>query len=43
MVARPLKWIAAELHLGSWTHVANRLHHAKHKAGPENQDEFKLV
>jgi hypothetical protein len=25
----PLKWIAQELNMGVWTHVANRLYHAK--------------
>ena len=24
-----LKWIAAQLHMGVWTHVANRLQNAK--------------
>jgi len=23
-----LKWIAAQLHMGTWTHVANRIYHA---------------
>ena len=32
-----LKWIAAELHMVTWTHVANRLHHAKNQTEPENQ------
>jgi len=26
-----LKWIAAELHMGKWTHVANQLQKAKDK------------
>lgn len=25
----PLKWITAELHMGTWTHVANRLQQAR--------------
>lgn len=38
-----LKWIARELHMGTWTHVANRLQHAKKKAGAENQDGPRLL
>ena len=38
-----LKWIAAELHMGTWTHVANRLQHAKKQAAPEQQNEIKLL
>jgi hypothetical protein len=26
-----LKWIAGQLHMGRWTHIANRLQHAKDK------------
>ena len=26
-----LKWIASELHMGSWTHVSNLLSQTKHK------------
>ena len=25
----PLKWIAAELHMGTWTHLNRLLHNAK--------------
>ena len=38
-----LKWIAKELHMGTWTHVANRLHQTKAKSKPDNQHEFNLV
>jgi REP element-mobilizing transposase RayT len=38
-----LKWIATELHMGTWTHVANRLQNAKGKNEPGNQPEFGLV
>ncbi len=38
-----LKWIAKELHMGDWTHVANRLHKAKGNDYAGNQDQFKLV
>lgn len=38
-----LKWIAAELHMGSWTHLANRLQNAKTNNQSKNQDELKLV
>ena len=41
--AATLKWIAAELHMGTWTHVANRLQNAKGKSEPTNQSEFRLV
>jgi hypothetical protein len=27
----PLKWIAEQLHMGTWTHVANRLQRTKQK------------
>lgn len=32
-----LKWIASELHMGTWTHVANRLSQANGKNGSEHQ------
>ncbi|MCU0784543.1 MAG: hypothetical protein MUF81_10985 [Verrucomicrobia bacterium] len=38
-----LKWIAAELHMGTWTHVANRLQNAKDKNESRQQDELGLV
>ncbi len=38
-----LKWIAKELHMGTWTHVANRLQNAKDKNEPKNQHELNLV
>ena len=38
-----LKWIAKELYMGTWTHVANRLHQTKEKSKPNNQNEFNLV
>ena len=38
-----LKWIAGQLHMGTWTHVANRLQRAKDKSEPNNQHEFTLV
>lgn len=38
-----LKWIAAELHMGTWTHVANRLQKAKRKNESNNQHELGLV
>jgi len=38
-----LKWIAKELHMGTWMHVANRLQKAKGKREPANQPEFGLV
>jgi REP element-mobilizing transposase RayT len=38
-----LKWIAAELHMGTWTHVANLLHHAQGKSETNNQHELSLV
>ena len=37
-----LKWIATELHMGKWTHVANCLQTAKGKSEPTNQSEFNL-
>ncbi len=38
-----LKWIASQLHMGTWTHVANRLQNAKGKHEPKDQTEFSLV
>jgi hypothetical protein len=38
-----LKWIATELHMGTWTHVANRLQTTKGKHDTNNQAEFGLV
>ena len=38
-----LKWIAAELNMGTWTHVANRLQKVKAKNDSNNQSEFGLV
>ena len=38
-----LKWIARELNMGTWTHVANRLQHAKEKGQSTNQNELVLV
>ncbi len=38
-----LKWIATELHMGTWTHVANRLQKMKSKNDSNNQSEFGLV
>ena len=38
-----LKWIAKELHMGTWAHVANRLHQTKVKSKPANQHELNLV
>jgi hypothetical protein len=38
-----LKWIAAELNLGTWTHVANRLQNAKDKNESNQQNELGLV
>ncbi|NOS72050.1 MAG: hypothetical protein HOP33_19260 [Verrucomicrobia bacterium] len=38
-----LKWIAAELNMGTWTHVANRLQNAKGKTEPNNQHELTFV
>ena len=35
-----LKWIAAELNMGTWTHMANRLSH--NSAQPENQPDLNL-
>ena len=35
-----LKWIAAELHMGTWTHVANRLTH--NPAPSDNQPDLNL-
>ena len=33
-----LKWIAKELRMGTWTHVANRLQKTKGKVDTGNQD-----
>ena len=38
-----LKWIAKELHMGDWTHVANRLQKAKVRVNAGHQDQFNLV
>ena len=38
--AATLKWIAAELHMGTWTHVANRRLNAKGKHVPKNHDQL---
>jgi hypothetical protein len=38
-----LKWIANELRMGTWTHVANRLHNAKDKNETNHQHELGLV
>ncbi|MBI2927411.1 MAG: hypothetical protein HYY24_17075 [Verrucomicrobia bacterium] len=38
-----LKWIAEELHMGTWTHVANRLQKAKGKDASDDQNERRLV
>src|ERR1035437_4592239 len=38
-----LKWIAEQLHMGTWTHVANHLQHPKEKSEPNNQHEPRLV
>jgi hypothetical protein len=34
------KWISEQLHMGTWTHAASRLYHAREMA---EQNEFKLV
>ena len=41
--AVPLKWIAKELHMGTWTHVANRLKNAKSENDANKQSELQLV
>ena len=41
--AVPLKWIARELHMGTWTHVANRLKNAKSENDANKQSELQLV
>ena len=41
--ALTLKWIAKALHMGTWTHVANRLQKAKGNVDAGNQDQFNLV
>ena len=38
-----LKWIARELHMGTWTHLANRLKNAKSENDPNKQSELRLV
>jgi hypothetical protein len=38
-----LKWIAAELHMGTWTHVGNRLQNTKDKGKSTNQHELGFV
>ncbi len=38
-----LKWIAAKLHMGIWTHVANRLQNAKVRKEANTQHELDLV
>ena len=38
-----LKWIATELHLGTWTHVANRLQKATGQTQSQNQNELSFV
>ena len=38
-----LKWIAKELHMATWTHVANLLQQTKGKIKSENQHELNLV
>jgi len=37
-----MKWIAEQLRMGTWTHVANRLQHAKINE-LNNQHELTLV
>jgi hypothetical protein len=38
-----LKWIAAHVHMGAWTHVANRLQNVKRVNETNHQNEFNLV
>jgi hypothetical protein len=38
-----LKWIAKELHMGNWTHVANRLQNEKAQNKSNHQHELELV
>ena len=38
-----LKWIAKEMHMGDWTHVANQPQKAKGNIDAGNQDQFQLV
>jgi hypothetical protein len=38
-----LKWLVAELHLGSWTYVANRLRTVKAADENKPQNELNLV
>lgn len=42
-MAVTLKWISAELHMDTWTHVANRLQNANGKKQSNNQHEFGLM
>lgn len=37
-----LKWIAEHLHMGSWTHVSNRLYDAQ-QSNDSNQTQLGLV
>ena len=37
-----LKWISQQLHMGTWSHAASRLYHAKEMAEMDEQNEFKL-
>jgi hypothetical protein len=39
----PLKWIAEQLHMETWTHVANRLQRTKQKNELKNQNELELM
>jgi hypothetical protein len=38
-----MKWIAAELHLGTWAHVANLLRQSQRHTESERLHEFNLV
>jgi hypothetical protein len=38
-----LKWIAEQLYMETWTHVANRLQCTKQKNELKNQNELELV
>jgi hypothetical protein len=38
-----LKWIAEQLYMETWTHVANRLQRTKQKNELKNQNELELV
>jgi hypothetical protein len=37
-----LKWISQHLHMGTWSHAASRLYHAKMNIESDQQNEFKL-